>query len=399
MEQTFSTIAIITQLLLLVVAYFATSGLGAYNQSNYKVVTSNSFNWNQAQDDCIAQGGYLLETPLYEEYNQIQTWFPLQGGILSTEQQWIGLARNNTLPPLCGGTDGSACCDDCLNSNTNCSLCEEHMSMFYWQNSSVNLLNTPWYLKSGLTFMWGQGTAYHDPNHLTFSEQFVQRRKDLTYSPSGGWNDANETLSTNYVCEFTPNTLFICCGTFYNQTACLPLNLVDCSELGGTPPTPAPTTQAPTIQAPTIQPTQAPLPAIVSNDIIVTGNLTLEQGNNITFSSNGHLTVTGCAFLNGTLVFNVSGISNGTKNVSLISAECIVGNFSDVEVTGARSCQHLNVQQQISQNTLGLLLSIDNEDCNSKISTNVIIGIAIGVAAAVIIGLGLTLFLIRRSCY
>eukprot|EP01121_Diplochlamys_sp_Union-15-3_P007384 TRINITY_DN1873_c0_g1_i4.p1 TRINITY_DN1873_c0_g1~~TRINITY_DN1873_c0_g1_i4.p1 ORF type:complete len:694 (+),score=105.56 TRINITY_DN1873_c0_g1_i4:40-2121(+) len=149
-------------------------------------------------------------------------------------------------------------------------------------------------------------------------------------------------------------------------------------------PTSQPTispTLSPTSQ-PTISPTLPPTAVIVISDHLTYNDSVSLDGNSIlVLEKNGSISVDGCITLNGSLQINYYLLEQTEDQIGFIipiEAQCFVGEFDRVNITGLRKCETYSaVQQQKSDQHFMLLFSVQN-NCDN-LSAGAIAGISIGL--------------------
>ena len=132
----------------------------------------------------------------------------------------------------------------------------------------------------------------------------------------------------------------------------------------------------------------------LTDTLIVDGNVTQDNNSVIIINisannaSNPYLEITGDIVVSGTLIINITNVVNS----SLISANQIHGNFTNIKINNIPQCTTANVHSDGA--TLQLLLN-SNDNCNSAKSLNktkyVIIGCTIA-AAVIIIAIGIVIY-------
>eukprot|EP01121_Diplochlamys_sp_Union-15-3_P008285 TRINITY_DN2193_c0_g1_i5.p1 TRINITY_DN2193_c0_g1~~TRINITY_DN2193_c0_g1_i5.p1 ORF type:complete len:585 (+),score=81.62 TRINITY_DN2193_c0_g1_i5:247-1755(+) len=161
-------------------------------------------------------------------------------------------------------------------------------------------------------------------------------------------------------------------------------------------PTSAPTTittiptTLPTLSTivPTILPPLIPTGSIITIvDEVFYGNLSLSSGSVLSFEDDdASLNVGGCISLNGTLILNLDYLNQTNSNEfqAPIRANCFLGEFQQVNITGLDRCRSVGPIQQGYENQQFVLIFDIKDTCNG-LTGGAIAGIVLAVVALCLI--------------
>eukprot|EP01121_Diplochlamys_sp_Union-15-3_P019758 TRINITY_DN751_c0_g1_i1.p1 TRINITY_DN751_c0_g1~~TRINITY_DN751_c0_g1_i1.p1 ORF type:complete len:343 (-),score=46.14 TRINITY_DN751_c0_g1_i1:37-1065(-) len=244
---------------LVLAALFLTVVVNAQTWRNTYAFFDRYLTWNEAQDFCVAEGGYLLDLGSNEEWNFFfmdSQWAMFPPYTFPTH--WVGLrrpgdyfhpapiteCRSPVIYPF-SSTIASWCCELCnkyvkyeptvssfISQVEACTQCASIINLFRWQNSN---LTTTQVFGSSLPLLWGWGdnritvNTPREPNNLNPRREYCVIRD---YQEYGLFNDVDCETILPFVCEFDQprNNTGACCL----PDTCLEITRVNCRFLNGT---------------------------------------------------------------------------------------------------------------------------------------------------------------------
>ena len=131
-------------------------------------------------------------------------------------------------------------------------------------------------------------------------------------------------------------------------------------------------------------------PVTIVEDVFIVGNFSSSPNTTITINYPKVINITGCATLDGTLVYNIS--SQNVSSVNVLYYTCHNGQFSTVHVVGSDNCTTYTGTPQYDAGKLSLAFTFAQAEGCNQVQNNTLaiaLGVSLGTVGLVAIVIGL----------